>query len=287
VAGSVIGIKIADGSFFPVLERSQTGKKKLVLTTVNDEQDSVQIDLYQGEDKSMEGAEYIGSLVVSSIQPAAKGEPEISMVLGIDGEGNLNATATDSATGEYESLSVSLESLDEELYSMPDFQLEESSFDEMDELGELDEAEQLNDFEADEDLGESLDAFDEGFEDRPVDETVATGASAGPGTAAPRDEAPGDEAPEAEEREQAPIAYSRPDTTAQPRGRSHVLLFAGFMILSLAALGFLVYFVFRLLRGPDLPPLEAQLPVTYLGLAPVWTSRLAKGARGHSPRSPR
>jgi len=282
VAGSVIGIKIADGSFFPVLERSQTGKKKLVLTTVNDEQDSVQIDLYQGEDKSMEGAEYIGSLVVSSIQPAAKGEPEISMVLGIDGEGNLNATATDSATGEYESLSVSLESLDEELYTMPDFQLEESSFDEMDELDELDEAEQLNDFEAEEDLGESLDAFDEGFEDRPVEETVATAASAGPATAAP-----GDEAQEAGEREEAPIAYSRPDTTAQPRRRSHVLLFAGFMILSLAALGFLVYFVFRLLRGPDLPPLEAQLPVTYLGLAPVWTSRLSKGARGHSPRSPR
>ena len=217
MAGSVIGIKIADGSFFPVLERSQTGKKKLVLTTVNDEQDSVQIDLYQGEDKSMEGAEYIGSLVVSSIQPAAKGEPEISMVLGIDGEGNLNATATDSATGEYESLSVSLESLDEELYTMPDFQLEESSFDEMDELDELDEAEQLNDFEADEDLGESLDAFDEGFEDRPVEETVArrecrpAAASAGPATAAP-----GDEAQEAGEREEAPIAYSRPDTRRNP-----------------------------------------------------------------------
>jgi serine protease inhibitor len=286
VAGSVIGIKIADGSFFPVLERSHTGKKKLVLTTVNDEQDSVQIDLYQGEDTSMEGAEYIGSLVVSSIQPAAKGEPEISMVLGIDAEGNLNATATDSATGEYESLSVSLESLDEEPYTLPDFQLEESSLDELD---ELDEAEQLNDFDTEfdthEDLGESLDEIDEieeGFEEAPAEETVATAASTGPVTA-PWESEEG----QPEDYEQEPIAYSRPAQGTLPRRRSHVLLFFGFMILSLAALAFLVYFVFRMLRGPELPPLEAHLPVTYLALSPLFTSHIPGGARGHRTRSPR
>ncbi len=279
MAGSVIGIKIADGSFFPVLERSHTGKKKLVLTTVNDEQDSVQIDLYQGKNESMEGAEYIGSLLVSSIQPAAKGEPEINMVLGIDAEGNLNATASDAATGEYESLSVSLESLDEEPYTLPDFQLEESSLDELD---ELDEAEQLNDFDTefdtDEDLGESLDelgGLEESFEEQPAEETAAAGASAGPATA-PR-----------ESQEQEPIAYSRPAEETQPRRRSHVLLFVGFMILSLAALAFLVYFVFRMLRGPELPPLEAHLPVTYFALSPLFTSRTPGGARGHRTRSPR
>lgn len=277
MAGSVIGIKIADGSFFPVLERSHTGKKKLVLTTVNDEQDGVQIDLYQGEDKSMEGAEYIGSLVVSSIQPAAKGEPEINMVLGIDAEGNLNATATDAATGEYESLSVSLESLDEELYTLPDFQLEESSLDELD---ELDKAEQLNDFDADEDLGESLDEIEESFDEQPVDETVAADAGAGPVTAPWESQEP-------EPEEQEPIAYSRPEEGTQPRRRSHVLLFVGFMILSLAALAFLVYFVFRMLRGPELPPLEARLPVTYLALSPLFTSHIPGGARGHRTRSPR
>ncbi|MFO7780311.1 MAG: Hsp70 family protein [Spirochaetia bacterium] len=282
MAGSVIGIKIADGSFFPVLERSHTGKKKLVLTTVNDEQDSVQIDLYQGEDTSMEGAEYIGSLVVSSIQPAAKGEPEINMVLGIDAEGNLNATATDATTGEYESLSVSLESLDEEPYALPDFQLEESSLDELD---ELDEAERLNDFDTDfdtdEDLGESLDEIEESFEEAPAEETVAAGATTGP-VSAPWESEEG----QPEEYEQEPIAYSRPAEGRQPRRRSHVLLFVGFMILSLAALAFLVYFVFRMLRGPELPPLEARLPVTYLALSPLFTSHIPEGARGHRTRSP-
>jgi hypothetical protein len=255
VAGSVIGIKIADGSFFPVFERSHKGKKKLVLTTVNDQQESVQIDLYQGEGQEMENPEYIGSLVVSNIQPAGKGEPEINLVLGIDGEGNLNATATDAATGEYESLSVSLESLEEELYSLPDFELEESS---------LDEAEQLTDFDLEEE--ELAEADLEPLE--PVDEEPS------PQT-------------QAEEPEQAPIAYSRPAEEAPARRRGHVLLFIGFMVLSLAALALLVYFMFRLLRGPDVPPLEARLQPAWLMLAPVLTTRLKRGAQRHRKRFPR
>ncbi|MFP4374953.1 MAG: Hsp70 family protein [Spirochaetaceae bacterium] len=267
MAGSVIGIKIADGSFFPVLERSHTGKKKLVLTTVNDEQESVQIDLYQGENGSMEGAEYIGSLVVSNIQPAAKGDPEISLVLGIDAEGNLTATATDAATGEYESLSVSLESFEEEPYMLPDFQ--------------LDEAEQLNDFSVDEDFGEPFEELEEGSAEPAAEEAFSAGASTEASTAptGPRG------APE--DAEEAPIAYSRPAEEARPRRRGHLLLFAGFMILSLAALAFLVYFIFRMLRGPELPPLEARVPVTYLALSPLIVSYIPEGARGHRTRSPR
>ena len=52
--GSEIGIKLADGSFYSVLEQDFTGRKKLVVTTSRDNQDSVQIDLYRG---SGEGAE--------------------------------------------------------------------------------------------------------------------------------------------------------------------------------------------------------------------------------------
>jgi hypothetical protein len=262
VAGSVIGIKIADGSFFPVFERSHTGKKKLVLTTVNDNQDSVQIDLYQGEGESMDGAEYIGSLVVGSIQPASKGEPEINLVLGIDGEGNLNATATDEATGEYESLSVSLESLEEDLYTLPDFQLEEEP---------LGDAEQLNDFDLEDDFGEEL---EESLEPPSQEESISTAAAS---TAAPASTAP------AEEDEEAPIAYSRPAEPA-PRRRGHTLLFIGFMILSLAALAFLVYFMFRMLRGPDVPPLEARLHMAGLVLLPMIFPRIGRGARRHRTR---
>jgi nucleoid-associated protein YgaU len=104
--GSEIGVKLADGSFYSVLEEDFTGRKKLVVTTSRDNQDSVQIDLYRG---SLEGAEaFIGSLMIENIQPAPKREPEIELQLGLDSQGNLEASASDPMTGEKQSLSVSL-----------------------------------------------------------------------------------------------------------------------------------------------------------------------------------
>jgi nucleoid-associated protein YgaU len=108
--GSEIGIKLADGSFYSVLEEDFTGRKKLVVTTSRDNQDSVQIDLYRG---SLEGAEaFIGSLMIENIQPAPKREPEIELQLGLDSSGNLEAFASDPLTGEKQSLSVSLPAAD-------------------------------------------------------------------------------------------------------------------------------------------------------------------------------
>jgi nucleoid-associated protein YgaU len=107
--GSEIGIKLADGSFYSVLEQDFTGRKKLVVTTARDNQDSVQIDLYRG---SGEGAEaFIGSLMIENIQPAPKREPEIELQVGLDSRGNLEAVASDPLSGEQQSLSVSLTSL--------------------------------------------------------------------------------------------------------------------------------------------------------------------------------
>jgi len=121
-----IGIKIADGSFYPVLDSSEKKKKKLVLTTVKDNQEKVQIDLYRGDGKELNEARYIGSLIVENIKPAPKGEPEIELVIGIDENGTLNATAHDIMSGEKQSLSVSLESLSEEMtYDVPDFDIGE------------------------------------------------------------------------------------------------------------------------------------------------------------------
>jgi nucleoid-associated protein YgaU len=121
-----IGIKLADGTFYPVLEEGFEGQKKLVVTTVRDNQDTVQIDLYQSESAETEGADYLGSLIIENIQGLPKGEPEIEVVVGRDDEGNLNANANDRFTGERQSLSVSLQSLGEESqYEVPDFDIEE------------------------------------------------------------------------------------------------------------------------------------------------------------------
>ena len=78
---AMIGIKIADGTFFPILQESEKKKMKVILTTVKDEQPAVQIDLYRGEGSEMKDASYLGSLMVSNIQPAPSGGPEIELFM--------------------------------------------------------------------------------------------------------------------------------------------------------------------------------------------------------------
>jgi nucleoid-associated protein YgaU len=122
--GQQIGIKLADGSFYPVLSEDDRLRKKLVLTTVRDNQETVQIDLFRGEGELAEGTDYIGTLMIENIQPAPMKEPEVEVVLGVDERGNLEATASDALTGESQSLSVSLQSLSQGPADYPEFELE-------------------------------------------------------------------------------------------------------------------------------------------------------------------
>jgi hypothetical protein len=126
---SSIGIKIANGDFYPIMEENSLVKKRLILTTVYDNQPSVQIDLYRSMEKSMADAQYIGSLVVEKIKLKAKGEPSIEMVISSNANGDIAAEAIDLDTGsggEHCSLSVSIKALDEIARGMtlPDFELE-------------------------------------------------------------------------------------------------------------------------------------------------------------------
>ena len=126
---SNIGIKIANGDFYPILEENSSVKKRLILTTVHDNQPSVQIDLYRSAVSSMTDAQYIGSLVIERIKAKPKGEPSIEMVISSNKNGDITAEAIDldtSAGGQHCVLTVSLRSLDETARDMeyPDFELE-------------------------------------------------------------------------------------------------------------------------------------------------------------------
>jgi outer membrane biosynthesis protein TonB len=101
----------------------------LILTTVHDNQPSVQIDLFRSTVGVMADAQYIGSLVVENIKPRPKGEPSIEMVISSNSRGEIIADAIDldtTAGGEHYVLTVSLKSLDETSRDMeiPDFELE-------------------------------------------------------------------------------------------------------------------------------------------------------------------
>jgi LysM repeat protein len=114
VSDSSIGIKVADGSYYPILEHGYTGTKKLTVTTAKDNQDKVQIDLYSGSAPAKAPTRYIGTLVIENIPPATQGEPEIELTIGLDQEGQLSAQASDSSTGESQSFSTTLADLSTE-----------------------------------------------------------------------------------------------------------------------------------------------------------------------------
>ncbi|MDR2079379.1 MAG: Hsp70 family protein, partial [Treponema sp.] len=125
---STIGIKIANGEFYSIVEENSPVKKRLILTTVHDSQKSVQIDLYKSYTKSMADALYIGSLVVENITAKPKGGPSIELIIASSAEGEISADAVDLDTkAEHHHLSVSLKSLDEDSrdYEIPDFELDQ------------------------------------------------------------------------------------------------------------------------------------------------------------------
>ena len=124
-----IGIKIANGAFYPILWEGDTSvKKRLVLTTVHDSQESVQIDLYQSITESMRDAQYIGTLMVENISPRSKGEPSIEMIISYGEDGTIIADACDldaGPNGERHTLNVSLKTIDSSSQKdFPDFDLE-------------------------------------------------------------------------------------------------------------------------------------------------------------------
>jgi len=91
------------------LDENSTAKKRLVLTTVHNGQESVQIDLYRSVLQSMDDAQYMGSLLVKNIKPRSQGKPSIEMIISSDENGHIIADACDldaGADGEHQILHV-------------------------------------------------------------------------------------------------------------------------------------------------------------------------------------
>ncbi|MDR0387411.1 MAG: LysM peptidoglycan-binding domain-containing protein [Treponema sp.] len=126
---STIGIKLANGEFYSILEENSDVKRRLILTTVHDSQRSMQIDLYKSFTRSMADALYIGSIVVEDIKPRPKGEPSVEMIIASNAGGEITADAIDldsSSHADHQYLSVSLKSINEDNREpeLPDFELD-------------------------------------------------------------------------------------------------------------------------------------------------------------------
>jgi hypothetical protein len=92
---SMIGIKVADGDFFPIVAENTDAKKRLVLTTAHEGQPSVQIDFYKSSLQSMKDAVYIGTLLLKNISKQKQGSPSIELIVSSNKDGEFSASAYD------------------------------------------------------------------------------------------------------------------------------------------------------------------------------------------------
>ena len=122
--GKKIGIKLADGSFYPIME----------LTTVQDNQTTASIDLYRSESGTMEDAEYVDTLEISELVPHPGGEASMSFTIQLDENNMLSAEVLDPESGKTSATKADLVNLpSEKRNSVPDYTLSEISDEEFEE----------------------------------------------------------------------------------------------------------------------------------------------------------
>lgn len=77
-----VGIKLADGTFYPIVEEGFSSKKIIELTTVQENQTKVCLDIYRSETGTIGRAEYIATLEISNLSPQS--DRNISLKLSIE-----------------------------------------------------------------------------------------------------------------------------------------------------------------------------------------------------------
>ncbi len=106
MAAKNIGIKLYNDSFVPVLKSGEIKAKKLVLTTVRNNQKKAIIELYEGTSDKCIHNEYLGKLNIKIDRETKKGDPAIEVNLRLDENGILYAKAWDTESKEQSEIHI-------------------------------------------------------------------------------------------------------------------------------------------------------------------------------------
>lgn len=103
-----LGIETLGGVATKLIERNTTipTKKSQVFSTAENNQDSVEIHIVQGERELASANKSLGRFKLEGIPAAPRGTPQIEVTLDIDANGILNVTAKDKGTGKEQSIKI-------------------------------------------------------------------------------------------------------------------------------------------------------------------------------------
>ena len=97
-----IGIGLRGGSIVPVLPRNTRlpAKRAFELSTVKDGQSEMELAVFQGDARQVTECEYLGTVSVTGLPPAARGAAKVIVEFALGNEGILSITARNQATGQ-------------------------------------------------------------------------------------------------------------------------------------------------------------------------------------------